>query len=158
MQIASIEMLDDEMLALRAVKTYENRWLRKRLKKEDTTSGFFFFRNRTAPATRQLSTANSNRKKTFTLSLGTHIVGILSVDCAPNAPKVLVVSDMAVEQNQVWEPFHAQALLESAFQYATAQEMTVSPVNLTAKGKSVIQSALTELTQKYSQNSASVRN
>jgi hypothetical protein len=156
MQIACIEMLDDETLSLRAAQDRGNRWLRRKLNKSDTTRGFFF-RRRKVSTPRQAATP-STRKQNFALFMGTHVAGLVSVESVPNAPKILVLSDMAVEQNQFWEPIHAQALLESAFQYAAAQQMTLLPINLNAKGKSVIQNVLTELEQKYSQNSASVRN
>jgi hypothetical protein len=156
MQTVSIEMLNDEALLQRSAHDSKNRWLRRKLRGRSTTGGFFFRKRNVAPP--QTTTASSNRKQNFALFLGTHVAGLVSVECAPNLPNVLIVSDMTVEHNQVWEPIHAQALLEAAFQYASEQQMTLSPVNLNAQGKSVIQNTLAELEQKYSQHAVSVRN
>ncbi len=158
MQTACIEMLNDEALSQRAAHDHTNLWLRRKLSETNTTGGFFSRKRRVAPGQTATTASASDRKQNFALFLGTHIAGLVTVELVPNVPKVLIVSDMTVESNQVWEPIHAQALLEAAFQYAAEQQMTLSPVHLNAKGKSVIQSTLTELQQKYSQNAASVRN
>jgi hypothetical protein len=157
MQIASIEMLDDETLLVRAASHSENSSLLEKLLVDNTKSGINL-QARNISGRHHNASGTSNRKQNFVLFIGQRIVGMTSVEPEPNAPTTLSVTTVTVEEVGRWGPIHGRALLEAAYQYAFAQKMTLEPGHLTPKGIRVFQRTFAELAQKYSQSSASITN